>query len=509
MRAEDSIHQENADGEPRKKLGLLTILVALALLLITAVGLGIWHEDLIGFARINYLYHLGHQKQWSKAAEYLESVPLSSRGSPRYACVKMDILLRLSQTARALEYAQSKPLAHLPPAHRGRIAFEQITAFAFLLDAKDSKAAAILRQHRGDALSTRLLALLEGAAAREMGLSADADSIPALIGQRMSFPTLYTLVVQCLPARNPDSREQARSIELLENACSSYPYFLRFQMELGRAYLAQGRYDRATLHFVIASLQLQDRRLHAFAQEDLAALQKIVLEDVLQRSQTREPADFWRLLRGIRKVLPDALVVPRLQVNPHKRSLAELWEWSRLFKEYRGSDWERYADSHADPLERRILNLLEKVTATPPRRDAEFFLADRDSSPTALLDLSVLSVTPISLNEKQVFNDSIPVDFTLVCPPENQVDAIVLFRVRTTLRQGVGGGCAVQLGQDSHWISPDPVAQWYAIPAPRFLPGEMRLRIRLDHDYVPGYTDSDVKGDRNLYVSEVLLCRLR
>jgi len=37
----------------------------------------------------------------------------------------------------------------------------------------------------------------------------------------------------------------------------------------------------------------------------------------------------------------------------------------------------------------------------------------------------------------------------------------------------------------------------------------MRLRIRLDHDYVPGYTDADAKGDRNLYVSEILLCRLR
>jgi hypothetical protein len=67
----------------------------------------------------------------------------------------------------------------------------------------------------------------------------------------------------------------------------------------------------------------------------------------------------------------------------------------------------------------------------------------------------------------------------------------------------------VRIGQDSYWISPDATDQWYALPAPYSLPGEVPLRVRFNHDYVAGYSAETDKGDRNLYISNVLLCRLR
>lgn len=511
--------EENSNSDRGKTPGAsrkpLLALAAIPALFLGVLAIIIWRDSLTGFFKTNYLYYLGHHKQWEKARGRLNDVPAIARRGARYSLVKMNILLNLARTSEALEFLASRPLDSLPPSHRNRVAFEQAGGFGLLLIGKDKEAAQLFKKHPGNRLSIAMAALLDQvrgeSEAGKAKPSPDEEALLALIEKETLFPPLCKYAAQYLLARRHIQRgEFAEAAEPLEDACVQYPYYPVFHHCLARAYLAQRRYDLATMHLTMARHQLRDTNLHTFSEADEKSFETIVLRDVLKQAETSELSNFWRLLRGLRNVFPDALSGPPITPNPHPMSLAEIWEWGALLRDFQKEKTEDLGVRNLAPEDARLFLAIEGVTAAPPAKPLEIALKDEPTS--AGLSSRFLAIMPINRQEKSVAADSQSLSFLVRFPREHPadkvLDQVLLFRIRATERQCVAGGCEVRLGQDFYWIYANNQRQWYGVPFPPLRSGEIPLLFRLHRRFIPGYSDPGKKGHRNLYVSTILLCTL-
>jgi len=279
-------------------------------------------------------------------------------------------------------------------------------------------------------------------------------------------------------------REQD-AVRYLEEACQGFPHQAPFHHALARACLAEGHLDRALVHLRIASLEIQNEKRHGYTEHDVVEFEGEVALEVLPLARRREMSDFWRFLRDLRRVVPDDRIRPRLVQNSRPSGLADLWEWSRLFEVYAGEDWTSYREESLSEHCQRVLAGLESVTRGEIAANGVVSLQNEMGAEGGL-DLFAKGVR---LKETALHRTGENISMTVPIPSENMRDAAVLFRLRGSSRQGVGPGCEVRLGPDQYRIAPGDEWKWYAIPAPKVAPGDVRLSFTLNGDYVPGYTD--------------------
>jgi hypothetical protein len=325
----------------------------------------------------------------------------------------------------------------------------------------------------------------------------------------MTFPELYRAVVEYLFARS--SLQQAdcgKAAQLLEQIAKVYPYEFVFRREFGVAYLMAGRFDLATIQLLIAHRQLQDKSLYSLRPEDEREFEERVLSEAMKYSATAAPADFWRLLRGMAVVFPNSARLSDTRVNPHPRLPAEVWEWSALQEENCPKRWAEVSSATLSTDERALFASLENVADAAPTSPT-LCLLPSEAGEASCSSRTLLQVIPISNRITGLVREG-DAAFFKIPPASGRVESgVVLFRIRGSLRQGIPGGCGVQLGMDKYWIHVEQKEKWYAVPLPLLTTEPMTMQFRFNSDWVAGYTREGDAGDRNLYILNIAACYLK
>ncbi|MBN1866184.1 tetratricopeptide repeat protein [Candidatus Sumerlaeota bacterium] len=491
----------------------IPLAIVLALVALAAIR---YHARILDRFRVNRLYYMGHLREWDEAYQRIGSLSLHDPEDPYALRMQLEILLHLGRTSEALDLID----AHRPlfeTARHDLVGLQQTAAFVCILTDRNRRAAQMLRRHKRSRLSAAMVRLIEGAPGKADIGPREIDRLDALIEDEMVFRGPYNDLARYLFARRYiDLGQIDPAIELLEGICERYPHVAAFHYDLAEACLEKRRFDRATIHFVIAHKEMRRRAPRAQGDqgertlfEDEEAFCQAVLEQTLRHAATHTPGDFWRLLRGLDVVLPRERVLEVLAVAPHRLSLAGLFERAEVQDAFDAVKADGTPAEPRDPFQKRLLSGLTRVTGDRPRTSRSLSIAPGEVSPgdrdgAATLTLRTVSIVPQAvgiLSEGSVWSGRIP------AASDRMIDGAVLIRLRSFPRRDVYGGCRVRVGTDLYWVYPMEV-QWFAFPMPPLPDKQIEIEVTATEYGIPGYTERGDADSRRIHVEAVLGCYL-
>lgn len=481
------------------------IFVWVADILIVLAILAAFVRNPFEFTTLNNLYHLGQKKEWQQVYDRLDKIPDSYRKNEKYPVIRLETLLHLSRNADAIDFIQSQK-AIMNSDTRRAFTFQQLAAFAYILVGRDQDAATIFARQPRNPLSQEMLSLIRDTNAERPLDTNRISQVMAVVEDSMNYPDLYCTVVQYLFGRGHlRENELPEAAQLLGNSCERYPYEFVFQRDLAIVQMEMGRIDLSVIHLIIASHLLNNKNFYRPSESELMNFQRAVFTRALRHAESRSASEFWRLMRCIKNILPSPEVTKNLRINPHPLALSELWEWSRFGLEYEPDRWVRETSPTLAVRDSSILAAFETITKNPPKSPLLLPISMDRSNPAT----NSLEVIPINSEITGLVQDGDNASFTIPFTTGTAEAAVLLCEVRGSLRQGVPGGCEIQLGIDKYYLSPSEKTKWYAFALPLLTPNPVPLRFEFNSDFVAGYTGKEDKDDRNLYVQNILACFLK